>query len=120
LFFKIPEKLAVFLCMARSRIMLYSFFEAEGKVKLHINLGQYLVDACNHHSDTLQINLPSGLITLKKAEYLNTGKVYFNGKVFFIVATKYMGKKQALKFLLAFAVERSEQRLNTYKKLLVA
>lgn len=106
--------------MARSRIMLYSFNEKGGKVMLHINLGQYLVDAENHHSETLQINLPSGAITLKIAEYLNTGKVYCDNKVFFIVATKWMGKKQALRRLLEFAVERSEQRLNTYKKLLVA
>jgi|ERR1700744_4975557 len=106
--------------MARNRIMLYSFIEDGGKVKLHINLGQYLVDAENHHSETLQIDLPTGTIKLKKAEYLNTGKVFYNGKVFFIVATKFMGKKQALKFLLSFAVERSEKRLSTYKKLLAA
>lgn len=106
--------------MARSRIMLYSFKEFGGKVTLDYTLTSCLVDFDNHHVDQLKINLPSGLITLRKVEYLNTGKVYFNGKVFFIVATKYMGKKQALKFLLHFACVRCELRLSTYKKLLAA
>lgn len=106
--------------MARSRIMLYSFKEMAGKVTLDYTLTRCLVDFDNHVSDSLQINLSSGLITLRKAEYLNTGKVFYNGKVFFIVATKWMGKKQALKFLLLFACERSEKRLSTYKKLLAA
>lgn len=103
-----------------ARLMLYSFIEDSGKVKLHINLTQYLADGDNHHSEGLQINLPSGSITLKKAEYLNTGKVYFNGRVFFIAATKWMSKKYALKVLLSFACERCEKRLITYRKLLAA
>lgn len=106
--------------MASCRVMLYTFKEKNGKVTLNYDLTKLLLNYSNHRSETLQINLPSGSITLNKAEYLNTGKVFFNGKVFFIVATKFMGKKQAMKFLLQFAVERSEQRLNTYKKLLVA
>ena len=106
--------------MARNRLMLYSFKEFAGKVTLDYTLTNCLVDFDNHQSSLLQINLPSGSITLKKAEYLNTGKVYCDNKVFFIVASKWMGKKQALRRLLEFAVERSEQRLNTYKKLLVA
>lgn len=106
--------------MARCRVMLYTFKEEGGKVTLNYDLTKLLENYHNHTSETLQINLPHAKITLRKAEYLNTGKVYCDNKVFFIVATKYMGKKQALKFLLSFAVERSEQRLNTYKKLLVA
>jgi hypothetical protein len=106
--------------MARSRIMLYSFKEFGGKVTLDYTLTSCLVDYDNHHDSELKISLPSGLITLRKAEYLNTGKVYFNGKVFFIVATKWMSKKYALKTLLEFACVRCELRLSTYKKLLAA
>ena len=83
--------------MARSRVMLYSFHESNGKVTLDYTLTRCLVDYDNHHDSQLKINLSSGLITLNKAEYLNTGKVYFNGKVFFIVATKWMGKKYIMK-----------------------
>lgn len=104
--------------MARTRVMLYSFKENAGKVTIDLALTRFLVDYNCHVSDTLKIELPSGTITLKKAEYLNTGKVFFNGRIFFIVATKWMGKKQALKFLLAFACERSEARLLLFKKLL--
>lgn len=106
--------------MARSRIMLYSFKESNGKVTLDYTLTRCLVDFDNHVSDSLKINLSSGLITLRKAEYLNTGKVYFNGRVFFIVATKWMSKKYILKLLLEFACVRCELRLSTYKKLLAA
>jgi len=106
--------------MASSRIMLYSFKEFSGKVTLDYTLTRCLVDYDNHHSETLKISLYSGLITLNKAEYLNTGKVYFDGKVFFIVATKWMSKKFALKCLLSFACERCEKRLITYRKLLAA
>lgn len=106
--------------MARSRIMLLSFKESAGKVTLDYTLTRCLVDYHNHQYDTLKINLSSGLITLNKTEYLNTGKVYFNGKVFFIVATKWMSKKHALTVLLEFACVRCELRLSTYKKLLAA
>lgn len=106
--------------MARSRIMLYSFKENSGKVTLDYTLTSCLVDYHNHHSEQLKINLPSGLISLRKAEYLNTGKVYFNGRHFFIVATKWMSKKYILRLLLEFACVRCELRLSTYKKLLAA
>ncbi|MEB0262883.1 hypothetical protein [Mucilaginibacter sp. 10I4] len=106
--------------MARSRVMLYSFKESSGKVILDYTLTRWLVDYDNHHAEILQINLPNGQISISKLAYLNTGKVYFDGKYFFIVATKWMGKKQALKFLLSFACERIETRLTIYKKLLAA
>lgn len=108
--------------MARCRIMLYSFTESNGEVKINIDLTRFLVDYYNHTSEQLVVNLPnvSKPITLKKKEYLNTGKVFCIGKYFFIVATKFMGKKQALKFLLRYAVERSEARLILYQKLLAA
>lgn len=103
-----------------SRIMLYSFKENGGKVILDYSLTKCLDDFDNHHSDTLNINLKSGSITLPKELYLNTGKVYFNGKVFFIVATKWMSKKYALRCLLEFACVRCELRLSAYRKLLAA
>lgn len=106
--------------MARCRIILYSFKESAGKVTLDYTLTSYLVDFDNHHDSQLQINLPSGSITLNKVEYLNNGKVFYNGKVFFIVATKWMSKKYALRLLLEFACVRCELRLSTYKKLLAA
>lgn len=108
--------------MARNRVMLYSFTESNGEVKINIDLTRFLVDYYNHTSEQLVVNLPniSKPITLNKKEYLNTGKVFCIGKYFFIVATKFMGKKQALKFLLLYAVERSEKRLKLYQDLLAA
>lgn len=106
--------------MARCRVMLINFKESGGKVNLDYSLTRCLVDFDNHQSKELVINLSNGVVKLNKAEYLNTGKVYFDGRVFFIVATKWMAKKHALKVLLSFAVERLQNRLSIYRKLLAA
>jgi hypothetical protein len=109
------------------RIMLYNLLDTNGKVSLNIGLSGCLVGFDNHHSSVLEIDLPTGLITLNKYEYLNTGKVYDSGKVFFIVATKSFSAKQIKRLLLQHACNKIDSRLAhleslklNYKKLLAA
>lgn len=107
--------------------MLYSLLDNDGKVELNIGLTSYLTDFNNHHKPSLEIELPSGFVVLKKSEYLNKGKVYDNSKVFFIVATKSLCQKQAKRLLLQHACNKIDTRLahlqslkSNYKKLLAA
>ena len=113
--------------MARSRIMLYNLINKGGKVSLNIGLSGYLIDCCNHHADTLKINLQNGQISISKLAYLNTGKVYDTGKVCFLVATKSFSPKQIKRVLLQYACDKIDSRLEhllslklSYQKLFVA
>lgn len=97
--------------------MIYSLIENAGKVDTTIALSGCLADFDNHHKSTLEITLPTGLITLSKSEYLNTGKVYDSGKVFFIVATKSFCSKQIKKLLLQYACDKIDVRVERLKSL---
>lgn len=109
------------------RIMLYNLIDKEGKVSLNIGLTGHLVDFCNHHSGTLEIDFPTGKLSLKKSEYLNTGKVLDTGKVAILIATKSFSPKQVKKLLLQYACDKIDSRLehlntlkSNYLKLLAA
>lgn len=93
-----------------SRILLYNLIEKGDGVDLNIGLTNLLQDFNNHHSNSLEIDLPTGRITLNKFEYLNTGKVYDSGKVAFLVATKQFNRKHAKRLLLQHACDKIDAR----------
>lgn len=94
-----------------ARIMLYNLLSNKDTVSLNIGLTGRLADFQNHHSNTLEIDLPTGKISLQKFEYLNTGKVYDDGKVAFVVATKSFSPKQIKRLLLEYACAKIDTRL---------
>ena len=94
------------LVINKMRLIILSLGLHNDKVYLNYNLTSKLLSWNNHHSNTLEIDLPSGKIRLNKWEYLNKWKVYQDFKqpeIFFVIASyKKPCRKYALKFLLNF------------------
>lgn len=93
-----------------ARLMLYSLLNNKGRTDLTINLTGHLTDFDNHHTNTLEINLPSGFVCLNRNAYMNTGNIYDNGTVFFIVANKQFCIKQAKRLLMQHALNKTKVR----------
>lgn len=97
------------------RVMIYNLLDNKGTVTLNIGLTGRLLDFENHRSNVLEIDLPSGKISLPKFEYLNTGKIFDDGKVAFLVATKSFSPKQIKRLLLQHACYKIDTRIANLK-----
>lgn len=105
------------------RLILLNLRYVNDKPILNFDLTGKLTDFTNHQSRDLEINLPTGTITLNKWEYLNTWKIYEdpkNPKCFFVVCNKQASQDYAFKFLMEYAISKIDKtaddlssRLNT-------
>lgn len=91
----------------RSRI--YSLRTVNDRTVLSLDLTGLIVSETHQ---TLQIKLETGTIYLNKWDYLNKMRVYDDGKVFFIIATKAVCQKYIKKFLLEYSIIKIDSRLD--------
>lgn len=107
------------------RVFIYSLRTLSGRPVLDYSLGLH-VSYPNQYQ--ISIQLPTGLVTLNKSEYLNKMKIYDDGvKIFFYVCTKKVSAKFVFKKLLEYSVFKIDNRIehlqalkNDYEKVLAA
>jgi len=107
--------------METLRTYLYSLKEGEeGTLRLSIDLGMYIQ---SDTGDSIQLHLPQGPATLPKRVYLNTDKIFDNGKVYFYVCNKQVNREYIFQKLLQYRINKFEtyvnyfeSKINLYKK----
>lgn len=90
------------------RCILYSLRDLNGVTVLSIDLSTLIV---SETTSKLTINLPSGITTLNKFDYLNREIIFTDEKVFFLICNKQASRKWAFEVLLKHAVEVVRKRI---------
>lgn len=90
--------------------IIYSLRDLNGSPKLDYSLGLKIVFETPKE---IQIELPTGTVTLNKYKYLNKDIVYDNGdKIFFLICNKQVKSEYAFKFLLRYASNKLATRIS--------
>lgn len=92
-----------------SQSIVYSLRTINGKPSLDYKWGLKIVLETKNE---LQIELPTGIVTLNKYHYLNKDKVFDNGDLFFMIANKQIKAEYIFKKLLEYAMIKIETRIN--------
>jgi len=97
------------------RTLLYSLKTINDKSTLSIDLTGLVI---SEDYQKIQINLPSGITTLNKWDYLNKPVIYDDGgKVFFMLCNKYPSRDWVTKKLLEYALTKVDDRIDNLHKL---
>lgn len=120
----------LYLCIANEKgynvmhTIIYSLRDINGETKLSIDLGANIIF---ENTKSLQLQLPSGIETLNKYEWVNKDRIFESGKYFFLVCTKQRSRDYVFDYLLKYAISKIDTRINyldslksNYKKLLKA
>lgn len=91
------------------RSILYSLRDLKGTTILSLDLTSLILSETN---SKLTINLPSGITTINKFDYLNREIIFTDEKLFFMICNKQVKKEWAFKALLSHAIKKVEQRVN--------
>lgn len=92
-----------------SRTFIYSLKnDLNGQPILSIDLMHTILFENNH---LLELTLPEGRTALNKYEYVNTFKVYDNGKVFFFVCNKQVDRDFVFDKLLDYDCTKIDTRI---------
>jgi hypothetical protein len=88
---------------------------------LNYDLTNLLTSYFDHHSDILEINLPTGTIRLNKFQYLNKAKIYEdpkNPKCFFMVFSyKKPNEDWAFNELMKHAINQLDKKVDNIIKI---
>lgn len=90
------------------RTILYSLRDLHGSTILSIDLTTLIISETN---SKLTINLPSGITTINKFDYLNREIIYSDEKLFFLICNKQASRKWAFEVLLKHAVNIVNRRI---------
>lgn len=91
------------------RTILYSLRDLHGSTILSIDLSTLILSETN---SKLIINLPSGIVTINKFDWLNREIIFTDEKLFFLICSKQASREWAFKTLLSHAIKKVEQRVN--------
>lgn len=91
------------------RTVLYSLRDLNGSTILSIDLSTLIL---SETPSKLTINLPSGVTTLNKFDYLNRGIVYTDEKLFFLICNKQVSRKWAFEILIKHAINIVDKRID--------
>lgn len=91
------------------RTVLYSLRDLNGSTILSIDLSSLII---SETTSKLTINLPSGVTTLNKFDYLNREIIFTDEKLFFLICSKQVKREWAFKALLSHAVKKVDQRID--------
>ena len=107
-----------------TRTFIYSLKTFKDRPILSIDL---MSNILTENNDRLELQLPTGIVTLPKAVYLNKFKVFDNGSVFFFVCNKQVDRDFVYKKLIDYACNKIDCRINyleslkhSYKRLIAA
>lgn len=103
------------------KLVILSLRSVNDKSILSYDLTALLTDYFDHHSDTLEIKLPTGTIHLNKFQYLNKAKIYEdakNPKCFFMVFSyKKPDEDWAFNYLMKHAINQLDKKVNNIIKI---
>lgn len=92
------------------KLVILSLRVVNDKSVLSYDLTGKLTDFENHHNAYLEIKLPTGVIYLKKWEYVNTLKIYQDAKdakcFFIIFQYKKVNEKACFEHLMKYAIDK--------------
>lgn len=92
-----------------SQSIIYSLKTVNNRTVIDYSIGLKIV--CETTKE-LQIELPTGIVTLNKFQYVNKNKIYDTGnKLFFMVANKRRDIKDVQAFLMTYAIRKVTDRL---------
>lgn len=91
------------------RTLLYSLRDLNGVTILSIDLTTLILSETN---SKLTINLPSGVTTINKFDWLNREIIFTDEKLFFLICSKQAKREWAFKTLLSHAVKKVDQRID--------
>lgn len=103
------------------KLIIYSLRTVNDKSTLNIDLTALLSNYFDHHSNILEIKLPTGTIHLNKYQYLNKGKIYEdpkNPKCFFLIFSyKKANEDWVFNKLMNYAIEKLDNKVNNIIKI---
>lgn len=91
------------------RSLIYTLRTVNDKSILSIDLTGLVI---SEDYQKIQLNLPSGVTTLNKWDYLNKEVIYDDGKVFFMICNKAPDRKWVTKVLLEYALTKIDTRID--------
>ena len=84
--------------------------DLKGKSILSFDLGLCIVD---EKISELTIKINEREYTLQKREWLNTMKIWDDGKTFFLVCSKHVNQKYAFDILMKHAINKIDKRIES-------
>lgn len=103
---------------------IYSLRTRDGLPELDYSLGLKIEF---ENPQEIHIQLSTGIVILKKWDYLNKDRIFDNGKEFFMIATKKVKASYIFSFLLEYACSKLDNRIGKletlkqqYKRILTA
>jgi len=87
--------------------MLYSLRDIEDRSVLTIDLTAKVI---SENLETITVQLPTGIVDIKKENWLNRDRIYDDGKVFFLVANKQRDTDHIKNVLLKYALQKLDTR----------
>lgn len=91
------------------RTILYNLRNVGNEVVLSIDLTSKIV---SENSESIIVDLPTGQSTIKKAQWINKGKIYeVDSKLFFIIASKQLSRKYAFEVLMNHSIGKISNRI---------
>lgn len=94
--------------------VIYSLRTVNGKPVLDYSIGLKIVF---ENYQEIHIQLSTGIIVLKKGHYINQDKIYDDGNVFFMLATKKLKASYCFNFLLEYACSKLDNRIGKLETL---
>lgn len=94
-----------------SQSIIYSLKTVNNRTVIDYSIGLKIV--CETPKE-LQIELPTGIVTLNKFQYVNKNKIYEAGnKLFFMVANKRRDSKDVQAYLMTYAIRKVTERIQS-------
>ncbi len=87
--------------------IVYSLRTLNGLPGLDYSLGLKMTETNTH----VQVPLSTGIVILKKFDYLNKDRIYDDGKTFFMIATKKVKADYIFRFLLQYSLSKIDNRI---------